>query len=164
MYNEARPQICTGDLIAFSHTKSGSFYDFQVHAVRVATESEFSHVSLAYVTNERIFILEAVSSGVRMFPLSRAGSFYWVKNPETLSEDALNQAFLDLGLPYENKFKMVLNMIFKMNLNKNRRLQCSEYVNEVLAVNKQILTIIDIPTSIVTSAMRYWGALTYVEN
>lgn len=161
-YLAYRGQIKTGDLLAFSHTANGSWYDFQIHMVRKATESEFSHIGMAYVVHDRVFVLEAVSSGVRLFPLSRALPFYHVANPVPLSEAAMEWAFAVIGAAYESKWRMVLNHIFDIQLKNNHRWQCAEYVNGILSANQQHLTEIDTPSSIVTAAMRQWGALQYV--
>lgn len=163
-YVEARPMIKTGDLLAFTHTELKSWYDFQVQVVRMATKSEFSHVGIAYVIYDRIFVLEAVSAGVRMFPLSRALPFYLVSNPILLKDSALEWAFARIGDRYENKIKMVLAELFDIDLKHNKRLQCSEYVNAILAANDQEITKIDTPTAIVKAAMEKWGALTYVNQ
>lgn len=163
-YNDFRPAIKTGDLLAFSHVSWETWRDWLNHAVRFYTESEFSHVGMAYVINDRVFVLEAVAEGVRMFPLSTSLPFYHVSNPKPLTETAANYAFNKLGVKYENRFKMLLNVFFNMELNKNGRLQCSEYFNLILRANDQFLTVIDTPAAIVGSAMKRWGPLTYVEE
>jgi len=43
------------------------------------TRSEWSHTGLAWVIAGRVFVIEAVGSGVRIFPLSRAGNFTLVR-------------------------------------------------------------------------------------
>jgi len=161
-YDQIRPLIKTGDLLSFSHKAHGSWYDFQIHMVRKATESEFSHVGIAYVVYDRVFILEAVTSGVRMYPLSRALPFYFVSNPQELSDAALEWAFQHIGNEYESKWRMVLATFIDIDLKNNHRFQCSEYVNGILMMNDQELTAIDTPSSIVEAAMQHWGSLQYV--
>ena len=70
-YTDIRDQIKTGDLIGFTHKGWLGWYNFKVQMVRMFTRSEYSHVAIAYVMNDRIFILEAVGAEVRLFPLSR---------------------------------------------------------------------------------------------
>lgn len=162
-YSEFRANIKTGDLLAFSNTTWSSWHDFQVHVVRMATESEFSHVGIAYVVNDRVFVLEAVSQGVVQTPISEYKTFFHASNPELLSQVALDFAFAKMGTPYESKILMVLNQIINLRLNRNSRLQCSEYVNGILCANKQWLTSTDTPTAIVMKAMMSWGSLTRVD-
>src|SRR3990167_457790 len=77
-YAEVREHLKSGDLLAWSHRGWGSWYDFQIQMVRMFTRSEYCHVGIAWVVSERVFVLEAVSTGVRIFPLSRELPFYWV--------------------------------------------------------------------------------------
>lgn len=163
-YDQIRPLIKTGDLLAFSHQSRGSWHDFQMHMVRKATESEFSHVGLAYVIYDRVFILEAVSSGVRMFPLSRALPFYLVSNPKELSNAALEWAFQNIGNKYESKWRMLLDHFIDIDLKTNHRFQCAEYVNNILAFNGQEMTRVDTPSAIIATAMQHWGVLQYVNS
>jgi hypothetical protein len=75
-YDEARSSIKTGDLLAWSHIGIKSFHDLKVAIVRAATRSEYSHVGMALVMGGRVWVVEAVKPCVRIFPLSRCGSFY----------------------------------------------------------------------------------------
>lgn len=163
LYADIRPLIKTGDCLLFSHAEMSSWYDFQVQMVRMATRSDFSHVGIAYVAHDRIFVLEAVSNEVRCFPLSRATPFFWVPNPKKAKPEALEWAFKQLGLPYENKWKMVLAKVFPIKLKGNSRWQCSEYFNGFLRANGQWLTDVDEPAAIGRQAIRLWGPVTYVE-
>jgi len=163
-YAEMRPVIKTGDLLAFPPLSRGWWGRFQANAVRTATQSEFSHIGIAYVIYDRVFVLESVSTGVRMFPLYRALPFFTISNPKPLSSAALEWAFSKIGYAYESKFKMVLAFIFKLKTNKNERYQCAEYVNGILAANGQQLAVSDTPSIIVNMAMRQWGGLIYVNK
>ena len=77
-YAAARRRIRSGDLLAWSHRGWGSWYDLQIQAVRMFTRSEYCHVGLAWNVGGRMFVLEAVSAGVRIFPLSRLMPCYWL--------------------------------------------------------------------------------------
>lgn len=161
-YDQIRPLIKTGDLLAWSHSGWGSWHAIQVSLVRMFTQSEFSHVGLAFVVYDRIFVLEAVSSGVRIYPLSRALPFYLVSNPKELSTPALEWAFQYIGNEYESKWRMVLATFIDIDLKNNHRFQCSEYVNGILTMNDQEITVIDTPSAIVEAAMQHWGSLQYI--
>jgi hypothetical protein len=77
-YSEIRSQIKSGDLLAFRHEGWKSWHDFKVQLVRMFTRSEYSHVAVAWVVGERVMVVEAVEPCVRIFPLSKLGSFYWI--------------------------------------------------------------------------------------
>ena len=101
-YTTVRASIKSGDLIAQSHRAPfwRSFFDFKIAVVRALTQSEFSHVGVAWVIAERVFILEAVSAGVRIFPLSRAGDFYHLPLPALWGTDAEAYALSHVGDSY----------------------------------------------------------------
>ena len=74
-YSEYRDQIKSGDLLAWSHRGFRSWHDFKVQAVRLFTQSEYSHVGIAWVVGGRVFVIEAVEPRVRIFPLSKLGEY-----------------------------------------------------------------------------------------
>jgi hypothetical protein len=75
-YIEYRDQIQSGDLLAWSHRGWRTWHDFKIQMVRLFTQSEYSHVGIAWVVGGRVFVIEAVEPMVRAFPLSKLGSFY----------------------------------------------------------------------------------------
>jgi hypothetical protein len=77
-YQDARPDIKSGDLLAWSHRSWRSWYDIKIQIVRFFTQSEYSHVGVAWVVGNRILVIEAVMPKVRIYPLSSLGTFYWV--------------------------------------------------------------------------------------
>ena len=100
-YRDIRSEIKSGDLLSWSHRGWRSWYDLQVQFIRVFTRSEYSHVGAAYILGPRLFVLEAVSPRVRIFPLSSLLPFYWTTVPTLnwtieLEDWALNT----VGQPY----------------------------------------------------------------
>ena len=77
-YDNARAQIKSGDLLAWSHRGWSSWYDIKVQAVRIWQRSRYSHVATAYVGMNRVWVIEAVMPEIRMIPLSNALPFDWV--------------------------------------------------------------------------------------
>lgn len=127
------------------------------------TRSDYSHVGVAWADHGRIFIFEAVGTGVRVFPLSRELPCYWVKRPKELGNGALEWAFSKLGNKYESKWKMVVDFVKSLRLGENDRWQCSEYVLGILEQDGEVLTNVATPTGVVKAAMQRWGSLTFVE-
>lgn len=87
-YSTYRNDIKSGDLLAWSHRRWGSLYDFKIQMVRMFTRSEYSHVGVAWVVAGRVFVIEAVEPKVRIYPLSKLGDFYHTRmnapwRPET---------------------------------------------------------------------------------
>lgn len=130
-YAEARPLIASGDVIFQSHRPLRSWYDLQVQIVRMMTRSEWSHVGLAWVVGGRLFMLEAVSAGVRIFPMSRAGDFTWVQRGGfTTAQEEL--ALAHVGEPY-SKWDAIRSYFGASN-DKDSNWFCSELVCAVLAL------------------------------
>ena len=163
-YAKARETIKTGDLLAWSHGSLRSWKDFQVMLVRVFTRSEYSHVGLAWVANGRVFIIEAVGTGVRIFPLSRELPFYWVQKPSPLTQEAIEFLFARIGAPY-SKWQAILAGIGALAKGKDDRWQCAELVLSALALDDDGFGDINAtPTAVVKEAMRQWGAIQLVEE
>ena len=163
-YAKARETIKTGDLLAWSHGGWGSWRDIQVNLVRVFTRSEYSHVGLAWVANGRVFIIEAVGTGVRIFPLSRELPFYWVQKPSPLTQEAIEFLFARIGAPY-SKWQAILAGIGALANGQDDRWQCAELVLSALALDDDGFGDINAtPTAVVKEAMRQWGAIQLVEE
>lgn len=162
-YEDARGEIKTGDLLAWSHGGWGSWHDIQVGLVRTVTQSEFSHVGLALIGAGRVFILEAVGAGVRLFPLSRELPFYWVRRPREISGEAVDFAFDRLGDGY-SKLQAIKAFFGSLRLGEDDTWQCAEYVLSVLEADGEVLTNVATPTGVVRAAARAWGPIHYVEG
>ncbi len=161
-YNDVRPTLKTGDLLAWTHDGIESWHDFEVQLVRVGTRSEFTHVGVAFVFAQRVFVIEAVGTGVRIFPLSRLLPFYLVRKPKPLGEVAIEYAFQHIGVEYESKLAMVLAFITGESLANNKRLQCCELTRAIYDADDDPLDCEDKPTSVVRVAMETWGPLEWV--
>ena len=131
-YLDIRDQIKSGDVIAQSHRQWGTLHDLQVQAVRIATMSEYSHVGIAWVVAGRVFILEAVSAVVRIFPLSRAGDFFLLDRG-LWSDEAEARAMKHVGAPY-SKIDAVRSF-FGLSDDTDDAWFCSEYVCSVLGIH-----------------------------
>lgn len=130
-YPDARELIQSGDVIFQSHRPLRSWYDLQIWIVRAFTRSEWSHVGLAWAVGGRLFVLEAVSAGVRIFPLSRAGAFTWVQRGAfTVGQEEL--ALAHVGEPY-SKWDAI-RAFFGASNNTDGAWFCSEYVCAVLGL------------------------------
>lgn len=155
-YTDLRPQIKTGDLLAWSHRSWGSWYDFKIQVVRMFTRSEYCHVGIAWVVNDRVFVIEAVSAGVRIFPLSKNLPCYWASNHKEIKPEALEWLFAQVGLPYKSQVKMVWQAITGNHELQFGRWQCSELVNRFFVHNWQALAAKDTPSAIVDDVQNKW--------
>lgn len=164
-YTEARKSIHTGDLLAWTHRGWKSFYDFQLQAVRIATESEYTHVGVAWVTSGRVFVLEAVSPCVRIYPLSLLGDFYHIPMKKSLSKEALTFALAQIGEPY-SKLMAVKALFGLVSKGDSGEWQCAKYVAEIMQANGVVLDCgtTYTPSAIVQSALNSGKQLRFIKN
>ena len=160
-YSVHESEIKTGDILGWTHREWKSWYDFQIQIVRMFTKSEFSHVGIAYWEDNKLYVIEAIGSGVRKSLLSENIPFYWIK-AEPLSEKAISFAKEQIGRRYESKIKMVINYFWDLDLENNKRWQCSELVNAIYRVNKTPLTFIDEPSKIMQVCWEKYNYISYI--
>lgn len=161
-YASARPQIKTGDALFFSGGNWRSWYGIQIMLVRMFKPSKWSHVGMAWVANERVFIMESVGSGIRLFPLSREIPFGWVPKPMPLSQTALDWAFMHIGTQYPPKWKMVLNKAFGLHVNLDGRMDCSDYFTQILKQDSIEFNCASDPTTLCDEVTDHWGGLNLI--
>lgn len=134
-YAEARNQIRSGDVLAWDGRC------FQCRIVRAFTAETYSHVGVAWVVGGRVFILEAVTSGVRIFPLSRELPFYWLPLGLAWTVEAEQFALAHVGEKY-SRWEAV-KAFLRLPLD-NTTWQCAEYA---LAVIERIGVRLDVPAT-----------------
>lgn len=162
-YKDYRNRIHSGDLIAWTHKGWKSFYDFQVQMVRAFTQSEYSHVGIAWRVNGRLFVLEAVVPCVRIFPLSLCESFYHIDMEQILTKPAEEFALSQIGEPY-SKLLAIKSFLGMVKQGDDGSWQCAKYANEVLRANGFDCGTAFTPTTLVQAALRDGKDLRYVSK
>lgn len=163
-YAAAREHIRSGDLLAWSHERWGSWYDFKVQLVRMFTRSVYCHVGIAWEISGRVFVLEAVSAGVRIFPLSRLLPFYWVPLRAAWEPEVEAWALRQVGEPY-SQWQAVLAGFALLKPGADSIWQCAEYAAEVARRAGVELGADVTPQAVVLAAQRLPGTVThYVEE
>lgn len=162
-YSARRHKIRSGDLLAWSHRGWGSWYDMQIQAVRIFTRSEYCHVGVAWVISGRVFVLEAVGTGVRIMPLSRLLPCYWMPLGAAWSARAEEFAIARVGEPY-SKWQAVLAGLQRLTPGDDRIWQCAEFVVVVLDQVGIDLGPDCTPSSVVLAAQRRGAPLHYLEG
>ena len=132
-YSEARSLIRSGDPIGYTHRAPmwKSWYDFKIGCIRMFTKSRYSHVGVAWVVGDRVFLLEAVTAGVRNFPISLTGDFDWISR-DTWSEDYLSRALSVMGQRY-SQLEAIRAPFKPLNM-ESQEWQCAKYACFVLGL------------------------------
>jgi hypothetical protein len=160
-YTQARAQIKSGDLLAWSHRVPfwHSYRDFKIALIRLFTRSEFTHVGTAVWAGGRLLVLEAVKPVVRLHPVSMLGNFYWVPLPASWTPEAEQYAFAQIGDRYS-----VLDAIvgyFGMPKDDHRE-QCAELKIRVAAAAGVCLGDVATPTAVVSKAASYGQTMRFI--
>lgn len=112
LYSQMRGSIKTGDLLIWNKKRIANFVDLFLFLYQKIFNTKFSHVGIAIVFGDRVFVLEANPPEVRLIPLSMKGDFYYLPiNYEWKPEyDAI--AFTHIGEPYSlwNFIRDILNL------------------------------------------------------
>jgi hypothetical protein len=161
LYNEARELIRSGDLLAFTHRSWKSWYDIKIQLVRIFTRSEYSHVGLAWVVGGRVFILEAVSPLVRIYPLSVSGDFYLFPMKANWNSAAEEYALSKVGYAYS---QVAAVMALFNEVEEDQTNECAAYVISVFKRLNIDLGKRAIPSSVVQEALNLGASSVFVKG
>lgn len=154
-YAQIRSRIKSGDLLAWQGK------GFESRLVRALTGSSYSHVGVAWKIAGRLFVLEAALSGVRIFPLSSKGSFYWI-SLEGLdwSDSAEAAAMSPMGEQY-SRLEAVAGYFGQTFLAKSW--QCAEYALTIYASMGYPVESVEATPEKVVACLQQFGSLNFVE-
>jgi len=166
-YVEARSQIKSGDLVALTHKAWSSLYDLQVQAVRVFTESEYSHICVAWVVAGRVFVIESVEPKVRIFPLSNLADegFYLIQTPDKPMTDAeLEYGLKWVGVGEYSKLQAIEGQLNMLEVGTDNLWQCSEFTIAMRRLSGLDLGGKVTPSGVVQKALELGYSLQYITN
>ncbi len=125
-----RSKIKAGDVIALSHYKWASIYDFQIQMVRLFTQSEYTHVGLVVEIGGRLMVAESVTPVVRLKPLSEFvdDGFYWIPTNTPISEQEFTFLMSKVGKGRYSKLAAIAAYFNKLKIGTDDNWQCCEYV------------------------------------
>ena len=160
-YQNARPLIRSGDILAWSHRGIHSWHDLKIWFVRLFTRSEYSHVGTAWVVNNRVLVIEAVKPMVRIFPLSKLGNFYWLRTGAYWRKSTEELALSFVGDNYSELQAIMSPFITPPN---DDRWECAELVACIARQDGIDLGGVYTPSEVVLAAQKRGAPLTYVEG
>ncbi len=129
-YDNVRPLMKSGDLVATTHKSWKSFYDLQVQAVRVGTQSEYCHVGILWSIGGRMFVLESVTPLIRIVPLSNfvKEGFYWIPSTVDMTYREMEFALSKVAVGKYSKWQAILAQLRKLKIGHDDLWECAEYV------------------------------------
>lgn len=165
-YTEARPKIKSGDLLAWSHLGWSSWYDIQIQTVRAVTESEYSHVGMAWVVGDRVFVIESVTPVVRIVPLSNLlkDGVYWIPLDTPISDEELAFALSKVGNGRYSKWQAILSQLKKLKIGADDLWECAEFIIECRKRSGVILGNVATPAEVVKAAQSLGKPLYFINN
>ena len=141
-YSDSRKTISSGDVLLY---EGETFYSWIIKKV---TRSRFSHSGIAVWWNERLMVMEAVSRGVVVTPLSASvghykGHVHWYTSKRLLNEEDRKRMIIfaqeELGKDYAlwTAIWVGIKLIFNWKpeerdeLKQEQKLFCSAYVAQI---------------------------------
>lgn len=160
-YSEARGKIKSGDILAWTHKSWKSWYDIKIQMIRIFTRSEYCHVGVAWVIAGRVFVLEAVTPLIRIYPLSKELPFYWIPTEIDWNKDAEEFAMNCVGDPY-SQFEAILASINGLDIGQNQKWQCAEYLIQIYKKAGIDLKCLATPSGVIECAQKTLNKPIYI--
>ncbi len=160
-YTDYRKKIKSGDLLAWSHRGWRTWHDIKIQLMRMFTQSEYSHVGTAWVVAGRVLVIEAVEPKLRLYPLSRLGSFFHIPLKAEWSKATEEKALEHIGKDY--KQLQAIRAYFEP-LGKDNVSECAALAINIAAADNIDLGDRATPDAVVRQAQLYGHSLNYVVN
>lgn len=160
-YADARASIKSGDLLAWSHYDWSSWYDIQVQAVRVATESEYCHAALAWVFGGRVWCIESVEPVIRLVPLSNLlgeHGFFHVPLNTPMTDAELEFALSKVSIGHYSKLEAIKAQLTTLTDQDDDKWECAKFFNACRRLSGLDLGPKDTPAAVVEKALQQPGA------
>jgi hypothetical protein len=165
-YSQYRENIKDGDIIAFSHYEWGSLYDLQIQAVRLFTQSEYSHVGIVVEFGGRLFLAESVVPVVRLVPLSNLlgkKGIYHIAMHTRISNEELEFAMSKVGSGRYSKWQAIMSQLKKLRVGDDDLWECAEYVIECRKRSGVDLGPVATPAEVVQAALDQGKTMHFVQ-
>lgn len=154
IYEDYRHEIQSGDLVVWATESIGSFRDFQLALVQIATRSLYDHVGIAWRAGGRLLVVEATPPEIRIFPLSKLTPFYHLKMDIEWRDEYESYLVKHVGSKY-SILEAIISFITKPP--QNNKWQCAEFVNDFYKMLNIQFTDSYTPHQIVKEMMRISG-------
>jgi hypothetical protein len=130
--------------------------------VRFFTRSEYSHVGVTWVVGGRVLVIEAVTPLVRIYPLSKLGSFYKLSDPVSWTPEVETFALSHVGQGYSQW--QAVKAFFGITSDADGLAQCAELVRGIIRESGVACEVDATPTAIVEFMLERGATLQYIEG
>jgi hypothetical protein len=164
-YAAIRDTIKSGHILTWTHRSWETLSDIESQVVRIITESEYSHVGLAWVFGGRVFVLESVVPKIRIVPLSNLLPCYLLTYQVTWTEAAETFALSLVGNGLYSKWEAILGLFRKIR-HSDSVWQCAKYVWCVLDKTDRPIELNGLltPSAVVQAALESGATLQSMEE
>ena len=128
LHKADRNDIETGDMLVWRKDNINGLSNFILGFIRFVTSSEFAHVGVAFRAGARIFVIEATSPRVRIYPLNHLDEFYLIKMDVKVTEAALEWMLDKVGCEYS--MSDGIRAVFGNITEDDDSWQCAELCNK----------------------------------
>lgn len=165
-YEEVRNKIKTGDMILYrNHSGGGLRAVIERWIVAHGTASPYTHIGVAWVDYDRVFVMDITTRGCAPRLLSTTGSFDWVPSPKPISDKALRYAFDCFGEWTYSRWQAVLGGLGLLPIGMDQKGECAEYALAIWKVDYMAPTTVASPSACADAALAVWGSsITRVEQ
>lgn len=164
-YSEFKKVCQVGDIIAVSHQEWNTLSDIESQVVRMATESEFSHVCvLIKDKNGEPCVIEAVVPQVTISSLTKYLNygFYHVATPDKpMSKEEEAYGMSKLGEGY-SKWEAIGGYLDLIKIGGDSKWMCAELTIAMRNLSGLFLGAHATPAAVIRSAMQAGYSLTFV--
>ena len=154
-----RPNIKSGDMLIWSSKRWDSLRNIKVQLIRIFTRSEYNHTGIAWVIGSRVFVIEAVTPKVRIYPLSKLDSFYHISMNLEWNTKTEEFALSTVGHGYST-WQAILSFFGKSI--QDDLWECAELVAEVYRIENIDLGSMYTPSAIVEKALELNKQLKFI--
>lgn len=161
-YDEVRPKIKTGDMLLWRASNKGTLRTLiERWIVKHGTASVYTHVGVAWVEHNRVWVMEMTTKGCAPRLLSSCGDFDWAPAPKELSEEALQYAFECFGHWEYSRLQAVLGALKRLGIGNDNYGQCAEFSLATWSIDNMAPTNVATPGACADGAAINWGSPTY---
>jgi hypothetical protein len=164
-WGEAKKLIKAGDLIACSHQPWKTLSDIESHIVRIVTQSEYSHVAVAWFPPDgEPHLIEAVVPCVTLSPLEKYldYGFFLLQTPDKpMTQEEESYGMSKLGEPY-SKWEAVEGELELLNIGASGKWQCSELTIAMRKLSNLDLGPTATPACVVQRALQLGYTMKYI--